>query len=72
MEAADRVELKYIRDQRRMPFDSWNYGHNRNYLCYLREQRGMARAAIEGARELLRQPLDPESTHARRRVFHVF
>ena len=66
MEAADRAELKYMRDKQRMPFDSWNYGHNRNYLCYLREQRGMARAAIAGARELLRQPLDPESKHARR------
>ena len=66
MEAADRVELKYIRERRLMPFDSWNYGHNRNYLCYVREQLGTARAAIEGARELLRQPLDPESRNARR------
>jgi tetratricopeptide (TPR) repeat protein len=66
MDIANRVELAYIAERRRMPFNTWNYGHNRNYLSYIEERLGMVDKAIEGAREMLRQPLNPESTDPRR------
>ena len=53
---ANRTELSYQRDHRMLPTDSWNYRHNRNYLCYVQEQLGKAKQAIRGARELARFP----------------
>jgi peroxiredoxin/tetratricopeptide (TPR) repeat protein len=60
MEAATRVEMQYMKDQVRFPFNTWNYGHNRHYLSYIQEQLGMADAAIFGARQLIDAPLDPQ------------
>ena len=61
MDAATRTELRHMRDQMVFPFNYWNYGHNRNYLSYIQEQLGMAKLAIEGAKQLLDSPLDPKA-----------
>ena len=60
MDAATRVEKRYMKESLTFPFNNWNYGHNLNYLCYIREQLGMPRAAIFGARQLIDAPLDPK------------
>lgn len=66
MDSATRVEKKYMRERMTFPFNNWNYAHNRNYLNYIQEQLGMANAAIEGARQLLAAPLDPDHNHPER------
>jgi peroxiredoxin/tetratricopeptide (TPR) repeat protein len=60
MDSATRTELRYMNDRLALPFETWNYQHNRNYLCYIQEQLGMAQASIQGARDLLASPRDPE------------
>lgn len=60
MDSATRVELQYMNDRLALPFETWNFVHNRNYLCYIQEQLGMAEAAIKGAKDLLNAPKDPE------------
>ena len=60
MDAATRVELRYMNERMALPYETWNYAHNRNYLCYIEEQLGMRRAALQGARDLLAAPRDPE------------
>jgi len=59
MDAATRAEKQYMKDSLTFPFNTWNYGHNRNYLSYIQEQLGMAEASIFGARQLIDAPLDP-------------
>jgi peroxiredoxin/tetratricopeptide (TPR) repeat protein len=61
MDAATRREKQYMQERLTFPFNNWNYGHNRNYLCYIQEQMGMVDAAIFGARQLIDAPLDPDS-----------
>ncbi|WP_309711516.1 hypothetical protein, partial [Armatimonas sp.] len=34
MDSATRTELRYMNDRLALPFETWNYPHNRNYLCY--------------------------------------
>ncbi len=60
MDAATRVERQYMRQRLTLPFNTWNYAHNQNYLCYIQEQLGMAESAINGARQILAAPLDPQ------------
>ena len=60
MDAATRREKQYLQERMTFPFDNWNYGHNRNYLCYIQEQLGMVDAAIFGGRQLIDAPLDPQ------------
>lgn len=60
MDSATRIELGYMNDRMALPFETWNYPHNRNYLCYIQEQLGMASASMQGARDLLAAPHDPE------------
>ena len=72
MDAATRVEKRYMKETLTFPFDNWNYGHNRNYLSYIQEQLGMADAAIFGARQLIDAPLDPERNDANWRSSHSF
>ena len=60
MDAATRVEKRYMKESLTFPFNNWNYGHNLNYLGYIQEQLGMPRAAIFGARQLIDAPLDPK------------
>ncbi|MCW5551264.1 MAG: TPM domain-containing protein [Verrucomicrobiae bacterium] len=56
MDHATRVELKYMNDRLALPFETWNFAHNRNYLSYIQEQLGMEQAALAGARALLSAP----------------
>jgi len=60
MDAATRVEKRYMKESLTFPFNNWNYGHNLNYLSYIQEQLGMARAAIFNSRQLIDAPLDPK------------
>ncbi len=66
MDSATRIELRYMNDRLALPFETWNYPHNRNYLCYIQEQLGMADASLQGARDMLGAPRDPESPSAGR------
>ena len=61
MDSATRVELRYMNQQLALPYETWNYAHNRNYLCYIQEQLGQADVALQGARDLLAAPRDPEA-----------
>jgi peroxiredoxin len=58
MDAATRVEKRYMQESLTFPFNNWNYAHNRNYLSYIQEQLGLPEAAIFGARQLIDAPLD--------------
>ncbi len=60
MDAATRVELRYMSERLALPFETWNYAHNRNYLCYIQEQLGMAAASLQGAGDLLAAPREPK------------
>ncbi len=60
MDAATRVELRYMNERLALPFETWNYAHNRNYLCFIQEQLGMAQASLEGARDLIAAPRQPK------------
>ena len=60
MDAATRVELRYMNERLALPFETWNYAHNRNYLCYIQEQLGMAGASLQGAGDLLAAPREPK------------
>lgn len=60
MDAATRVELRYMNERLALPFETWNYAHNRNYLCYIQEQLGMAEASLQGSRDLLAAPREPK------------
>ena len=60
MDSATRTELRYMNDRLAFPFEAWNFPHNRNYLCYIQEQLGMANASIQGAKDLLAAPRDPD------------
>lgn len=59
MDSATRVELRYMNDRLALPFETWNYAHNRDYLCYIQEQLGRGKASIQGARDLINAPSDP-------------
>ena len=60
MDSATRVELRYMSQHLALPFETWNYAHNRDYLGYIQEQLGLADAAVQGARDLLAAPRDPD------------
>jgi len=63
MDAATRVEREYMRRRLVLPYNTWNYAHNQNYLSYIQEQLGMAEAAIYGARQVMAAPLDPKQNN---------
>jgi len=56
MDAATRVEKKYMQDRQTFPFENWNYPHNKNYLSYIQAQLGMEKAALSAGRQLLTAP----------------
>lgn len=60
MDSATRVELQYMNNRLALPFETWNYAHNRDFLCYIQEQLGLANASIRGALDLINAPRDPE------------
>jgi len=60
MDSATRVEKAYMQQRMTLPYHNWNYAHNRNYLSFIQEQLGLPTLAIDGARQLLAAPRDPE------------
>ncbi|MEO7145161.1 MAG: redoxin domain-containing protein [Bryobacteraceae bacterium] len=60
MDTANRVEKRYMRQRMIFPWNDWNYTHNANYLGYVLEQLGMARAAVENAQQVLSVSFDPK------------
>jgi peroxiredoxin/tetratricopeptide (TPR) repeat protein len=60
MDAATRFELRYMNERLALPFETWNFAHNRNYLCYIQEQLGMADASLQGSRDLMAAPREPK------------
>jgi peroxiredoxin len=72
MDAATRVEQRYMKERMIFPFNDWNYGHNRFYLSYIQEQLGMVDAAISGARQLIDAPLDPKGNADNQRSTHSY
>lgn len=60
LDGATRVEKAYMQKQLVFPFNAWNYAHNRNFLAYAQEMLGMPSLALQGARDLLNAPLDPD------------
>ncbi|HRI45331.1 MAG TPA: redoxin domain-containing protein [Fimbriimonadaceae bacterium] len=61
MDSATRVELSYMNNRLALPFETWNYAHNRDYLCYIQEQLGRAEASIQGALDMHNAPRDPSA-----------
>ncbi|MBX7134685.1 MAG: redoxin domain-containing protein [Fimbriimonadaceae bacterium] len=59
MDSATRVELAYMNNRLALPFETWNYAHNRDYLCYIQEQLGRADASVQGALDMHNAPRDP-------------
>ncbi len=59
MDSATRVELKYMNERLALPYETWNFAHNRNYLSYIQEQLGMEKASLDGARAMIAAPRDP-------------
>ncbi|MBL8047491.1 MAG: redoxin domain-containing protein [Chthonomonas sp.] len=59
MDSATRVELRHMNERLALPFENWNYAHNRDYLCYIQEQLGHAQASIQGSLDILNSPRDP-------------
>ena len=68
MDAATRVELRYMNERLALPFETWNYSHNRNYLCYIHEQLGMAAASLQGSADLIAAPYDASNDKERERT----
>ena len=60
MDSATRVELRYMNERLALPFETWNFAHNRDYLCYIQEQLGMEQAARDGARSMIAAPRNPQ------------
>ena len=69
---ANRTELSYQRIHSMLPSASWNYRHNRDYLCYVQEQLGMAEEALRGARELSRSAALHGEAHSLQRALIKF
>ncbi len=71
-DTANRTELAYQRQHNMLPLASWNYRHNRDYLCYVQEQLGMAEEALRGARELSRAAFPSREAHSLQRALIKF
>ncbi len=61
LDSATRVEKQYMRQRMVLPHQAWNYAHNRNFLAYAQSMLGLPSAALQGARDLLNAPLDPDA-----------
>lgn len=60
LDAATRVEKRYMQRQLVFPYNAWNYAHNRNFLAFAQSMLGMPSLALQGARDMLNAPLDPK------------
>ncbi len=56
---ATRVERKTFRDMPRLPFESWNFTHNQDYLISNLGYLGRVAEGIRLAEELIAMPRDP-------------
>ena len=56
MDSATRVEKAYMQKRMVLPEQNWDYLHNLDYLAYIQEQLGMAKAAEISCRQLLNGP----------------
>lgn len=56
MDAATRVEKRYMRQRGVLPENNWDYLHNLDYLSYIQCQLGMFDEGIAGAEQLLIAP----------------
>lgn len=56
MDAATRVEMRYMRQRGVLPENNWDYLHNLDYLSYIQCQLGMFDEGIAGAEQLLIAP----------------
>lgn len=63
MDSGTRVELRYMNERLALPFENWNYPHNRDYLGYIQEQLGRAEASLRGARDIMNSPKDPANAY---------
>lgn len=59
MDAATRVERKYMAETRQMPFETWNYAHNQHYLINNLGFAGRIDEGMKLAQELIDSPRDP-------------
>ena len=71
-DTANRTELAYQQEHNMLPSAAWNYRHNRDYLCYIQEQLGMAKEALRGARELSRAAFVHREAHSLQRALIKF
>ncbi len=60
MDAATRIERRYVRDEFWLPVHTWNYTHNQHYLVTILGYAGRPREAIALSRELIDNPPDPK------------
>lgn len=58
---ATRVERKTFREMPRLPFESWNFTHNQDYLISNLGYLGRVSEGIRLAEELIAMPRDPRS-----------
>ncbi|MHC4892751.1 MAG: peroxiredoxin family protein [Planctomycetota bacterium] len=56
MDAATRVEKRYMRQRGVLPENNWDYLHNLDYLSYIQCQLGLFDEGIAGAEQLLIAP----------------
>lgn len=63
MDSATRVELRHMNERFALPFENWNYPHNRDYLCYIQEQLGRRDASLQGSRDIFDSPKDPAAPY---------
>jgi len=72
MDAATRVEKKYMQDRQTFPFENWNYPHNKNYLAYIQAQLGMESAALTTGRQLFAAPrMEKENSRSNAFPLHM-
>jgi peroxiredoxin len=60
LDAATRVEKRYLQQNLVLPHQAWNYPHNRNFLAHAQSMLGLPSAALQGSYDLLNAPLDPD------------
>jgi len=63
MDSATRVELRHMNERFALPFENWNYPHNRDYLCYIQEQLGRRDASLQGSWDIFDSPKDPAAPY---------
>ncbi len=56
MDIAARIERRYMLEQKRMPYHTWNYEHNQDYLALNLAYAGRIRQAIRQGEELASVP----------------